>query len=45
MSIVHTIPAKVYNGYNYDNGIEETKYEIVKMPHSVDVHFIYKKLI
>ncbi|SMP89597.1 hypothetical protein SAMN06314019_11010 [Epsilonproteobacteria bacterium SCGC AD-311-C15] len=45
LSIVHTIPAKVYNGYNYDNGIEETKYEIVKMPHSVDVHFIYKKLI
>ncbi len=45
MSIVHTKPARVYNGFDYDNGIEETKYEIIKMPHSVDVHFLYTKLI
>jgi hypothetical protein len=45
LSIIHTKSARVYNGYDYDNGIEETKYEIVKMPHSVDVHFLYTKLI
>ena len=45
LSITHIKPAKVYNGYDYDNGIEETKYEIIKKPHSIDVHFLYTKLI
>jgi hypothetical protein len=45
LSIIHTKSARVFNGYDYDNGIEETTYEIVKMPHSVDVHFLYTKLI
>jgi len=45
LSIIHVKPAKVYNGYDYDNGIEETKYEIIKKPHSIDVLFLYTKLI
>ena len=45
MSITHTKPAKVYNGYDYDNGLEESKYKIVKREKSIDVIFLYTKLI
>jgi hypothetical protein len=45
LSIIHTKPAKVYNGYDYDNGIEESKYQIIKREASIDIAFLYTKLI
>lgn len=45
LSIIHTKPAKVFNGYDYDKGIEESKYQILKRETSIDVVFLYTKLI
>lgn len=46
MTITKLEPVKVYNGYDYDDSLEETKYRIVQdsMGHT-DIHFIYKKII
>ncbi|WP_294963349.1 hypothetical protein [Sulfurimonas sp.] len=44
LSITFTKPVKVYNGYDYDNSYEETKYIIEQVPQSVNVHFVYKKI-
>lgn len=45
LSITHIKPTKVYNGCDYDNGIEETKYQILKRETSIDIVFLYTKII
>lgn len=45
LSIIRSVPAKVYNGYDYDHGIEETKYKIVQKPDMVSMIFEYKKVM
>lgn len=45
LSIVHSKPAKVFNGYDYSSGIEESKWQIIKKERSIDIVFLYKKLI
>lgn len=44
LSITHIKPAKVYNGYDYDDGLEETKYEIKKHLEKISIEFVYTKL-
>lgn len=45
MSIVHLKPVKVFNGYDYDSGLEETKYAIIEKQSSIDVILLYVKTI
>lgn len=45
LSITRTQDVKVYNGYDYDNSYEETKYKIEQTIDLVThVHFLYKKI-
>ncbi len=44
-SIMNIKPAKVYNGYDYDNGIEETKFQILQKVDKISIAFVYTKLI
>ncbi len=45
LSIIRSVPAKIYNGYDYDIGTEETKYQIVQKPDMISMMLVYKKLI
>ncbi|MBW6487509.1 hypothetical protein [Sulfurimonas sp.] len=45
LSIVYTKPTKIYNGCDYDNGTEETRYQIIKREASIDIVFLYTKII
>ncbi len=45
MSIMHTKRTKVYNGCDYDNAIEESKYQIVQREGAIDLVFTYTRII
>lgn len=45
MSITQLKPVKEWNGYEYEYRCEETRYSIRKKENSLDVVFLYTKLI
>lgn len=45
MCITHLKPVKVFNGCDYDKCYEETRFSIVKKEESIDIVFLFTKLI